>query len=231
MSNPKGMKTPIFQEIQAKEGVKLEELMDIIRYSSIIWGLPCLATKSKLDLCVTAIMRAVYVEKQCHEHFVSVKRALLYLKETGVWKINLSPGPGNQFRAYPKASCTGGHEAKRRIKTILLLKYGEAVIFTTSQRHKLSHSVLQNRNTLLCQRLVQSFIGLINCSKNMVNHKMKRLSFRITLLPLNGQIEEQLNTSRRRSISMYAMGTSRTWSNKRKSTFERCLQMTCSAIS
>lgn len=90
MSIAKGMNTPIIQQTQTKEGVKLVELLDVTRHRSIIRTLLYLATKSRPDLSVAATILGWYVEKPYDNHLVFSKRALQYLKnlQYGNWSYH-----------------------------------------------------------------------------------------------------------------------------------------------
>jgi len=101
-------------------------------YRSVMGILLYLAVKTRPDIAVVVSMLCSHVEEPSKLQEAGAKRILRYLNSTADAALHFQPGLSDQLSSHIESSWGGERGFGRRSRTGIVIKYGNATIYTTS---------------------------------------------------------------------------------------------------
>lgn len=116
------------------------------------------AIKTGPDIIAATIIIGTRVESQIHYDMMAAKRVLRYLKRTKRAQMILKPGADTQITAHADLIWRPGYELRRKSHTTIVIRYGEATVYTASKALK----------TIAFRSTEAAYAALSECASTMV---------------------------------------------------------------
>lgn len=135
MWNCKPMSTPasMADDLSLRTGNRVDTRLN---YRSVVGSILYLAVKTRPDLAVTISQLARHVEDPGLAQEQGVKRVLKYLRGSMNSSLMIEPGDSDQLVAHVDSSWGGEAGFGRKSRTGIVIKYGNAPVYTTSVLQK-----------------------------------------------------------------------------------------------